>query len=149
MCPWFVGVCTSALWGYGPVRCGPMRPCFTALRVCRHEPGGLVFGDDRSSDSRSRFPNKEDVLRRALSSGTGMARLRSSCNASHVRPKNRAVRSILAKCNSENIHKKNRLRINKDVKSPKQSGKRGWVQGRERKPRSDGVSSPSLDTTRL
>ena len=35
-----------------------------------------------------------------------MARLRSLCNASHVRPKNRAVRSILAKCNSENIHKK-------------------------------------------
>ena len=50
---------------------------------------------------------------------TDMARLRSSCNASHVHPKNRAVRSILAKCNSENIHEKNRLRINKDVKSHK------------------------------
>ena len=93
MRPWFVGVCTSALWGYASIQYGLMHPCFTglctrtartyapvfygvtasgfaqrlvftALRGCRHEPGGLVFGDDkRSSDSRSCFRNKEDALR--------------------------------------------------------------------------------------
>ena len=120
MRPWFVGVCTSALWGYASIQYGLMHPCFTglctrtartyapvfygvtasgfaqrlvftALRGCRHEPVGLVFGDDkRSSDSRSRFRNKEDALRRALSRGTDMARFRSSCNVSYVRPTNRA-----------------------------------------------------------
>ena len=35
-----------------------------------------------------------------------IVRHRSLYNASYVRPTNRSVRSIRAKCNSENIHKK-------------------------------------------
>ena len=115
MRPWFVGVCTSALWGYASIQYGLMHPYFTGLwartvrtyapvfysvtasgfaqcpvfttlsglppedfvltstryvpaasseGIYHHAPGGLVFGDDRrSSDSRSRFRNKEDALR--------------------------------------------------------------------------------------
>ena len=75
-----------------------------------------------------------------------MSRLRSLCDASYVRPTNRAARSIRAR-GSVNHRKKNLLlktHMGFLGVSPKQSGKRGRVQGRERKPQSDGVSSPSL-----
>ena len=38
-------------------------PATSSEGIYHHAPGGLVFGDDRSSDSRSRFRNKEDALR--------------------------------------------------------------------------------------
>ena len=38
-------------------------PATSSEGIYHHAPGGLVFGDDRSSDSRSRFLNKEDALR--------------------------------------------------------------------------------------
>ena len=79
-----------------------------------------------------------------------MSRLRSLCDASYVRPTNRAsARFVL-----DVFHRRKKNILLKTHMgflgvSPKQSGKRGRVQGRERKPQSDGVSSPSLDTTTL
>jgi len=79
-----------------------------------------------------------------------MSRLRSLCNALYVRPKNRAKARFLLDVFH---HRKKNLPPKPQTGflgvSPKQSGRRGWVQGRERKPQSDGVSSPSLDTTTL